>query len=673
MNTSSIKRFRGFLLLAVAALGITQLSSRLLPGLFGTWNSQIFDGFFLLRSALPAFKPPYDKTVAHVDLNDTSIRELKTFYPTRSHYGQVMRNLATMQTAAQAYDLIFAAETNPAEDNALINSAKEAGNIFMGTAFALSNAETGRAGRVAPPVEEYLARTMWKIRVNGNPENIYIGEKPLITFPQLASVSRGTGFLSIQEDRDGVIRRVPLLVRYKDGFYPSLPFRVACDYLGVTPDRVTIEPGRRVLLEGARRPGGQPHDISIPIDEHGAMVVNFIGPWETMKHYNFSRIYFASADRDEMEMWTEDLTGKIVVISDVSTGASDIGPVPVDINFPLSGLHANVIHTILSERFLREVPGIYATAIALGLVAILLAMSLHFAPVFFFAGSAALIVCYCASALLLFLTQGLMLEIVRPAIAAALASLLMVGFRYFQDEKEKEALRRSFESYFPPSVVKRIIANPEMINSGQRKELTILFSDIKDFTHYSSTLSPDRIRGCLNEYFETMVDIVFAHKGTVDKYIGDGLMVFFGDPEPIPDHAVKAVQAAIDMQKKAAELSAKWTANGEFPVQIRIGINTGEVVVGNMGSSRRLSYTVLGAAVNMAKRLESNAPVNGILVSERTWELVRDAVPTRSMGLIKVKGIEEPVSTYEILLAEPNAEKLQANSAGGVVSPHPQG
>lgn len=158
-----------------------------------------------------------------------------------------------------------------------------------------------------------------------------------------------------------------------------------------------------------------------------------------------------------------------------------------------------------------------------------------------------------------------------------------------------------------------------------------------------------------------MVEIVFAHQGTVDKYIGDGLMVFFGDPEPIPDHALRAVQAAAEMQKKAAELSAKWTASGGFPVQIRIGINTGEVVVGNMGSSRRLSYTVLGAAVNLAKRLESNAPVNGILVSERTYELVRSSVPTRSMGKIKVKGIEEPVSTYVILPAEQAAGKQTGN------------
>ena len=216
--------------------------------------------------------------------------------------------------------------------------------------------------------------------------------------------------------------------------------------------------------------------------------------------------------------------------------------------------------------------------------------------------------------------------------------------RYFRDSREKEALRRSFESYFPPSVVERILADPAMISRGQRKELTILFSDIKDFTAHSSSYSPDRIRGFLNDYFETMVEVVFTYKGTVDKYIGDGMMVFFGDPEPAPDHALRSVQAAIEMQKKARELSAKWAGEGGFPVRVRIGINTGEVVVGNMGSSRRLSYTVLGSAVNLAKRLESSAPVDGILISQRTRDLIAPFISTRLFGEIQVKGMRSPRS-----------------------------
>jgi adenylate cyclase len=145
-----------------------------------------------------------------------------------------------------------------------------------------------------------------------------------------------------------------------------------------------------------------------------------------------------------------------------------------------------------------------------------------------------------------------------------------------------------------------------------------------------------------------MVEVVFTYNGTVDKYIGDGMMVFFGDPEPAPDHALRSVQAAIGMQNKARELNAKWAAEGGFPLRVRIGINTGEVVVGNMGSSRRLSYTVLGSAVNMAKRLESSAPVDGILISQSTRDLVAPFISTRLFGEIRVKGIQAPVRAYQV-------------------------
>lgn len=643
------KRARGLSILAAAAFAFVQFIFQLFPGQFETWNSQVLDSFFILRSSLASFRPAYDGTVVHVDLNNSAIRQLGTFYLKRSHYARVIRNLAAMGASAQAYDLIFASETSQSDDKTIIDASGEAGNVYFGLAFALGGEDRERDAPIAPEVRDCLAVTGWKVKIEGDKGDLYFGAKPLITFPGLSAASRGLGCLSLQSDRDGVIRRVPLLIRYNDAFYPSLGFRVACDYLGVSPDRITVSPGRELRLEGARPPGGPPRDIIIPIDRRGNMIVNFIGPWETMRHYNFAQIYSASNDREDLELWGEELSGKIAVVSDVSTGASDIGPVPVDVNFPLSGLHATVIQTIISQSFLKEAPRAAMAAVEAGIVLVLLLISLRLSPLPFFAGSVLLLAGYGGGALLLFLYKGLMLDVVRPAVAAGAAASLIIAWSYFQDEKEKEALRRSFESYFPPAVVKRILADPSIIEKGQRKELTILFSDIKDFTHHASTLSPDRIRTFLNEYFENMVEVVFSCRGTVDKYIGDGLMVFFGDPEPLPDHALQAVRAASAMQQKVRELNRKWLDEGGFPLQIRVGINTGEVVVGNMGSSKRLSYTVLGAAVNLASRLESHAPVGGILISQRTYDLIHPTIPARSFGEIKVKGVEEPVSTYEVI------------------------
>jgi adenylate cyclase len=647
---------RSFLFAAIIGFGILQLIFRLFGGLFETWNSQVFDRFFMIRSSIGAFKPPYDGVVVHVDLNDSAIRELKTYYVTRLQYAHLIRNLAAMRVAAQAYDLIFAAATNGEDDLAIIEATREAGNVYFGMAFGLGLQSGSPPGHTAPEIREYLDRTKWVVKLDGNAESLSGGTRPLMTFPPLSDASKGIGFLSLKADRDGVIRRVPLLVRYEGGFYPSLPFRLVCDYLGVGPEKITVKPGSYIRIEDAGVPGGKTCNIEIPIDSDGAMIINFIGPWGEMRHYNFAQILSASEDRDALEMWTEELSGKIAVVSDVSTGATDLRPVPVDIDFPLSGLHANVIQTILSRTFLTETGPAATLAIELAMVALIVLLSCSFSPIVF-AGSAGLLVCsYGAAAFALFLANGLMLNVIRPAVSGVAVASLILVLRYLRDSKEKEALRRSFESYFPPSVVKKILADPAMISRGQRKELTILFSDIKDFTSYSALYSPDRIRSFLNEYFETMVEVVFNYKGTVDKYIGDGLMIFFGDPEPVPDHAVRAVRAAVEMQKKARELGAKWAGEGGFPLGVRIGINTGEVVVGNMGSSRRLSYTVLGSAVNLAKRLESNAPVGGILISRRTRDLVSPLVDTHLFGEIQVKGVQTPVRTYVINCKAPNID-----------------
>jgi adenylate cyclase len=229
---------------------------------------------------------------------------------------------------------------------------------------------------------------------------------------------------------------------------------------------------------------------------------------------------------------------------------------------------------------------------------------------------------------------------------------VVLVYRFINEEREKEATQRSFEAYLPPAVVKRQLAHPESIFEVQKKELTIMFTDIKSFTTYSSTMTPDQIQNFLAEYFDAMVQIVFKYEGTVDKYIGDGLMVFFGAPEPQSDHAIRAVKAGIEMQIKCRELKEKWVKEGLFPLKIRVGINTGEVVVGNMGTRKKLAYTVLGSDVNLANRLESNAPVEGIMISRRTWELVKDNVLTLPHEPVLVKGLDFPIEVYTVPVEE---------------------
>jgi adenylate cyclase len=639
------------LLVAIAFLG-SHLCLGLLPGVFVTWNGQMTDQLFRLRHAFDYLRPPYDETIVHIDLNNTTIQKLNTYYLNRSHFARVVQNLAKMGAAAQAYDFIFASRLDPRDDQALIEATRAAGTVYYGLAFSLSDAvNTGKKSTESEAVHQYLERTKWPLQVSGDSSHLFPGKDPLATFIPLASAARGLGFLNLRPDADGVFRRLPLLVKYDGGCYPSFALRIVCDYLGVPPEKVVVAPGKDVTLKDAGKPGGIAHDVVIPIDDRGNMLVDFIGPWERLTHYNFVDVYQASTNEDEMEAWTDELRGKIALISDVSTGVTDLGPVPTDLSFPLSGFHSNAIHTILTEQFLREASGTEMLLIELFLTALILLLSLKYATALFPIQMVMLVAGYGVVSAASFLKARVVLGVVGPLLLIALAAVLVTAYRFFVGAKEKEVLRRTFEAYFPPLVVRKLMANPAFLTlGGQKKELTVLFSDIKDFTTHSANLTPAQIQQFLNEYFEAMVEIVFQHEGTVDKYIGDGLMVFFGDPEPQPDHALRCVHAAIEMQKKTAELREKWLRNDGFPLHIRIGINTGEVVVGNMGSARRLAYTVLGSAVNLAQRLESNAPVGGILISPRTYDLIKDEIPARSIGPLKVKGIDQPISAYEVLI-----------------------
>lgn len=655
MTTSSKRTTSATIILILASFLAVHLLFWLLPNVFEPWNAQTVDQFFALRSKSDFFRPRYDSTIVHVDISDRTFEALQNSYLNRFQYAQVVGNLADMGTTLQIWDFILPAKTNLQEDSAFVGATANARNAYFGLAFKVGDRRRSRLNASGTMADPYLELTKWDVQVQGDLRHLYQARDALITFPALAAASRGLGFLNLTFDRDGVYRRVPLLIQYHKGYYPSLALRAACEYLDVSPDRVVLEPGTSITLKGARRPGAQPHDIIIPIDRSANMLVNYVGPLVrddsvlSMLHVNFADVLRASDDRMELDIWRDELTGKIAVVSEVRTGAADVGPIPGDNDFPLSGVHSNTINTILTENFLRQAGGLEMFLVELAVVILLVLLALRLSSKNFSLGALGLILLYFAVAVLLFLYSNYIVNVLRPILEIGLGAFAVVAYRYVNEQKEKEVLRRSFEAYFPPAVVRRIMVNPSLVTAtGQKKELTILFSDIKSFTTYSSTLPPDEIQKLLNEYFEAMVEIVFKYEGTVDKFIGDGLMVFFGDPEPQPDHAVRCVKAATEMQQKCRMLKDRWVREGRFPLMIRIGVNTGPVVVGNMGCERRLSYTVLGADVNLAQRLEANAPVEGILISQRTYELVKDHVSTRALDPIKVKGLDEPVKVFEV-------------------------
>lgn len=653
MTIDEKKEFKTTILLLAFSFIAVHLCFYILPDIFETWNQKISDQLFRFRSTIDRLSPQYDDTIVHVDLNNSSIRVLNEYYLNRSYHARVIRNLSAMGAGAILYDYIFAARSSAQEDTDLIKTVRDSDNVYVGLALELSTEASRSNEENLPTVDTaVLNETKWPVRFENGPGSLYYGINPLPTFHELAGASKGMGYLSLTSDRDGIYRRLPLLVRFQGSFYPSFAFRAACDYLNVTPDRIIVRPGRTITLKDVKKTGTQElRDIVIPVDNRGRMLINYVGPWEKMTHYNFVDVYRASEDRDELAMWRDEMAGKIVIVSEVTTGSSDIGPVPTDKNFPLSGLHANVIHTILTENFIRELTPYEMAAVEVIFLILILVFSLGLTSFYFSIGAIAISIAYYGIASFSFFYGSLLFHFLRPVLMVAMSLVLILSYRYVQEEKKKEFLRKTFEAYFPPTIVKKLVMHPEMVHlEGHKKELTVLFSDLVNFTAYSSQMPPDRVQRLLNEYFEAMTKIVFKHGGTVDKFMGDGLMVFFGDPEPQPDHALRCARAAIEMQQKARLITDKWENQGEMPLRIRIGINTGKVIVGNMGSLLRMSYTVLGSAVNLAQRLESNAPVGGILISERTNAAVQNQIKTKPLGQINVKGFDNAITVYEVLL-----------------------
>ncbi len=663
MTTSKVRNIRLPIVLILSAFFAAHLCFWLLPNVFEIWNSQTIDQLFIFRSQSENLRPAYDPTVVHVDFNNTSIERLKDLYLNRLHFAQLVRNLNSMQVAAQVYDFIFAAKINEQDDLELVQAVEDSGNAYFGLALELRKPGEPENSKKGPSKgRSYMLQTKWNVNAEAAAGKLYVGENPLTTYADLAHASRGLGSLSIRFDPDGVLRRVPLLVRYDDAYYPLLPLLVISDYLQVPPEKIILKPGRSIVLKDATRPGSEPHDITIPIDRHGNLIVDYIGPWERMDHYNFADILRASDDRDELEIWSEELKGKIVIISDVSTGSTDVGPVPTDANYPLSGVHANVIHSILAESFLRELSGWQMLLIEAVLLAVLFLLSFRFSSLAFSFGTVFLAGAYIVVAMLSFFYGRVILDIVRPLLIIGFAMIALVVYRYIMEEKEKmESLRQrdfirdTFGRYLSSEVVEELLDSPAGLKmSGENREVTFLVSDLRGFTALTSSLSPNQVIEIINRYFEHMIEIIARYQGTVNEFLGDGILSFFGAPLYAEDDPERAVACAVEMQNALAVVNVEQRRLKLPELAMGIGINTGEVVVGNIGSERRASYGAVGTPINAAYRIESFTVGGQILISPSTHDCIETDLTIRGTREVKFKGLDEPVTLYDVAgIAEP--------------------
>lgn len=550
----------------------------------------------------------------------------------RAVWASVLEELEAAGAGPVVFDIIFSEPSvysyaRDFDDDATFAAAiREHGDVYFVELFSRDPlGAPARVRELAPPVEledPALAALFPEAR----------GIKSPTLEPFLAG-ARGIGNVQHAPDPDGVYRRIHPFVRFEGRLYPQIAVAVAAAGrpIRLARDRALVVGDRRVRLEA---------DGTLLLRYSGAVLRAHEGALEALDVAEGTAAARAK--------------GKVVYVGYAAAGLYDLKPNPLLGRSPAVLVHVAATENLLSGRALRTWS---SPLVFLGLGALVgggVAASRRVWQQALFTAAAG--GAWLALAVWVAFPRDLVLDLVGPEIAVVAAFAGGTLVNYVAEGRQRRQIKEAFQHYLAPPVIEALLRDPSRLRlGGERRELTIFFSDLAGFTTLSEKLDPEALVRLINQYLTRMTKIVIEHGGTHDKYIGDALMCFFNAPLDIPDHAVRACLVAIEQQREIARLSLPG-------VHARMGINTGTVVVGNMGSEQIMDYTVMGDAVNLASRLEGANKAFGTLMmaGERTYELAKDAIDFRELGGLRVKGKMRPVRVYEILgkKGETPGEKL---------------
>ncbi len=455
----------------------------------------------------------------------------------------------------------------------------------------------------------------------------------------LADAAQNSGYFNMLPDRDGSNRWAPLVIAFDDNYYASLSVSLVQAYLGFPALALNLEPyGVKTVGIG---------DIAVPTDESGRLLINYMGKARTFPHYSVADILSGQTPPDTFR-------DKIVLVGATAVGIYDLRVTPFSSAYPGVEIHATVIDNILHRNFLtHSTTTRFVDICAIILFGLMIGLLIpRLAPVSGMIAAMVIVSVFVVINFLVFFKFNIWLNLVYPFTSMILIYLGITIYHYFKEEREKRKIRGAFQYYLTASVINEMLKNPAKLKlGGDKKNLSVMFSDIRGFTTISERLTPEALVTLLNEYLTAMTNKVFEYDGLLDKYIGDAIMAVFGAPLDQPDHAKRACLTALGMMKELHKLQKKWEAEGRPVINIGIGINSGDMVVGNMGSDMRFDYTVMGDMVNLASRLEGTNKEYGtnIIISEFTYGIVKDSMCCRELDGVRVKGKLKPVIIYELL------------------------
>ena len=501
--------------------------------------------------------------------------------------------------------------------------------------------KTEKSG-VLPPAtfdEKSVGEAHWEFR-----HNLATGYSGNIESLQKAATAAGHLYPSL--DFDGVTRRVPMFMKYGDGYYEAMALAVTRTYLGNVPVRLRVLPPEAFAGNLATVPSLAVGNLEVPLDERMSALIPYRGASGVYR-------YVSATDVMRGRVAEEELRDKIVIVGTSAQGLLDLRSTPVREDFPGVEVHANLISGFLDQAIMHKPDYVQAisilTILLIGLpFAILLPRLSAVTSTLAVAGLALVLVLINVWA---WQSRHFVLNIAAPLAMLGLLYLLNMAWGFFSEARSRRLMSGLFGTYVPKELVAEMSKNPEEYSmQGEARNMTVLFSDVRDFTSISEHLSAAELVDMMNAYLTSMTEVIQEQRGTIDKYIGDAIMAFWGAPVADADHAEHGVATALDMQKRIRGLDTEFAKRGWPMLNIGVGLNCGEMNVGDMGSKFRRAYTVMGDAVNLASRLEGLTKEYGvgILVSENMVNAAQGFV-YREVDKVAVKGRAEGVAIYEPL------------------------
>jgi adenylate cyclase len=588
-----------------------------------------------LRFTLRGAREPTNAVVI-VGIDERSLARYGRWPWPRSRLAELLERLQRYGARTIAFDAVFDQADAP-NDARFAAALRASGRVVLGEFFSFDEPPTPGA----PTFNELAVRDR-----GGRVEHLHAATAFHGPIPALTDAAADVGHVNFLPDGDGGFRRVPLAIRMGDAVAPALAVAALRHWLGGRDALLTLAgPGDVKLVVG---------DHVLALDDTAELRIDFLGPPGTVLNVSALDVFEERVSRPALE-------GKLVLIAPTAVGF-DSRPTPFSGSAPGVEIHASVIDNLIAGRGLVRppwlVPAEAAGLLLLGLTTGLLIWWRAFGGA---VGAIALYAIYLSTSQFAFAFQGIVTTVVYPLGLVFAATIAGLSHQYATEARQRRYVRTAFEHYVGTDVADMLAREPERLGlGGEKRELTILFTDIRGFSTISEQMKPEELAELLTEHLGAQTTTVFRHEGFVDKYIGDAVMAFWGAPLEVPDHARRACLTALDIASAMPGLRARWGMRGWPDVHIGIGIATGEAVVGNFGSAQRFSYTAISDDVNLASRLEGLNKVYGtaILVSEQTRIEIGDEFVCREIDSVRVKGKTKPVTVFEVLCR-------RADDAGG--------